>query len=346
MFNALTNAAVATQNYPFCTIEPNTGVVPVPDERLNTIAALTGSKRIVPATITFVDIAGLIRGAYRGEGLGNQFLAQIREVDAIAQVVRCFDDLNVTHVEGSIDPIRDIEVVNLELVYADLETCVQHRQRIHKPAISGDQTAREFLALLDDCIPHLEKGLPLRTLPHSEHQEKYWNSISLLTIKPLFYIANINEPNLDRRDYIHELSRYCESDSNHLVAIHGALEEELLTLSVAEQAEYLELNEIDQSCLDQVVKVGCSVLNIHHFFTANRRESHAWTIRVGATAYEAAGKVHTDFQRGFIRAEVISYSDFAHHLGEQAAKLAGKMRVEGRDYQVVDGDILFFRSNV
>ena len=346
LFNALTNAQVSALNFPFCTVEPNVGVVSVPDQRLDRIAEIVSVQERVPTTMRFVDIAGLIHGASKGEGLGNKFLAHIREVDAIAHVVRCYDDENVVHVDGSINPIRDVDVVNTELLLADLERSERIRDKLRRLANSGDKTARAELEALDSVALQLNEGIPLRAMKFTNMNEELLRSWEFLTSKPVMYIANLGEKDLASNNHYDSLREVAASESAECIAFCGEVEAELQGLDEEEQAEFLQELGLEGSGLSRIVEAGYNLLGLHHFFTTNQEEVRAWTIPRGTIAVRAAGRIHTDFERGFIRAEVIEYEDFVAHEGEQGAKSAGKWRLESRDYIVQDGDVLYFRFNV
>ncbi|MXW06882.1 MAG: redox-regulated ATPase YchF [Gammaproteobacteria bacterium] len=345
LFNALTNAGAAVQNFPFCTIDANVGVVPVRDPRLDQLSAIVKPTRTTPTSMTFVDIAGLIQGAAQGEGLGNRFLSHVREVDAIAHVVRCFDDENIAHVSGSVNPKRDIEVINTELILADLETVDRAQQKLTKLAKAGVKEARNSVEFLHWLGRRLNEGTVVRSLQLEPVQQETLQSISLLTSKPILYVANVAEQEPEN-DFVSEVREIAAHENAECVVICSVLEEELQALSAAERTEYLRELEISETGLDKVVRIGYSLLRLHHFFTTNDNEVRAWTVPVGTTAIKAAGKVHTDFERGFIRAEVISHTDFISAEGDQGAKSEGKMRLEGKDYVVADGDVIYFRFNV
>ena len=346
LFNALTNAKVDAQNFPFCTVDRNTGTVAVPDERLDRIARIVEPPRTIPSTMTFVDIAGLIRGASRGEGLGNQFLAHIREMDALAHVVRCFDDDNIVHVDGSVSPVRDIEVVNTELILADLDSAERIRSKISRQAGAGDKAARTELALLDVLVERLNDGIPVRAFQASEKEVHLLKSWQFLTAKPVVYVANVAERELASSSHLDVVASLAEREEAACVAFCGEIEAELGDLEIDERKEYLREFGLEESGLERVIRAGFRLLGLHHFFTMNPNELRAWTIPKGTMAAQAAGTIHTDFERGFIRAEVISYEDFVDYDGEQGAKSAGKWRLEGRDYVVQDGDVMYFRFNV
>ena len=346
LFNALTRARIAAENYPFCTIDPNIGVVPVPDPRLDRLAAIAKPQKVLPTTIEFVDIAGLVKGASKGEGLGNQFLANIRETDAIAQVVRCFEDTEVVHVEGRVNPADDIEVIGLELVLADFETVTRALERAVKAAKTGrkeDLARRDLLAHVAD---HLDLGRPVRSMSLSEEERRSLHDLHLLTAKPTLYIANVAEEGLHDNPHVDVVSAIAAREGAEVVAVCAAIEAEIAQLDAADRAEFLHELGLDEPGLDRVIRAGYRLLGLHTFFTAGPKEVRAWTVPVGATAPEAAGEIHTDFQKGFIRAEVIAYDDFVAAGGEAGARDAGRLRLEGKDYVVRDGDVMHFRFNV
>jgi ribosome-binding ATPase len=349
LFNALTaTAAAEAANYPFCTIEPNVGRVAVPDERLAVCARLAKSAKIVPTQLEFVDIAGLVRGAARGEGLGNQFLGHIREVDAIAHVVRCFADGNVVHVEGSVDPIRDVETVETELMLADLESLERRALAVQKRARGGDKEAKALIEIIDPVLAALRAGQPARTAIVGADRQKSLDALQLLSAKPVLYIANVDEAsaavgNTESR----RLADYAAGRGARAVVISAAIEAELAQLADAgERGEFLASIGLAEAGLSRVIRAGYGLLDLITFLTVGPKEAHAWTVARGAKAPQAAGRIHTDFEKGFIRAETISYEDFVAHGGEQGAKDAGRMRLEGADYVVRDGDIMHFRFNV
>lgn len=347
LFNALTRAGIDAENFPFCTIEPNAGVVPVPDPRQKRIAEIVKPQREISTTMEFVDIAGLVAGASKGEGLGNQFLANIRETDAIAHVVRCFNDENVIHVANRVDPRADIDVINTELALADLESCEKQLQRVTRNAKGGDKEAIALKALLENkLLPHLNEALPVRSLDFEDSERALVKTLHLLTIKPTMYIANVDEEGFDDNPYLDTVREIAASEGAIVVAICNKLESEIVELEDAERQEFLQDLGMDEPGLDRVIRAGYELLNLQTYFTAGVKEVRAWTVRVGATAPEAAGVIHTDFQKGFIRAEVIGYDDFIAHKGEQGAKDAGRWRLEGKDYIVQDGDVIHFRFNV
>lgn len=347
LFNALTQAGIDAENFPFCTIEPNAGVVPIPDPRQQAISALVKPEKEIAATMEFVDIAGLVAGASKGEGLGNQFLANIRETDAIAHVVRCFEDDNVVHVANRIDPLADIETINTELALADLESCEKQLSKVTRTAKSGDKEAVALKNLLDQkLLPQLNEAKPIRSLELDEHEQTLVNSLHLLTTKPTLYIANVAEDGFTNNPHLDAVQTLAASEGAELVAICNKLESEIIELEEDEKQEFLAEMGMDEPGLNRVIRAGYQLLSLQTYFTAGPKEVRAWTVRVGASAPEAAGVIHTDFQKGFIRAEVIGYDDFIAHRGEQGAKDAGRWRLEGKDYIVADGDVIHFRFNV
>jgi len=348
LFNALTaTAAAEAANYPFCTIEPNVGRVAVPDERLAVCACLAKSAEIVPTQLEFVDIAGLVRGAARGEGLGNQFLSHIREVDAIAHVLRCFADADVTHIEGSVDPIRDAETVETELMLADLESLERRALHMVKRARGGEKEAKRKLAVVDPVLTALRDGKPVRDVTIGMEQQKTLKALQLLSAKPVLYIANVDEGNAaSGNSESRRVAEYAAARGARSVMISAAIEAELAQLTDAERDEFLASLGLAETGLARVIRAGYALLRLVTFFTAGPKEAHAWTVERGTKAPQAAGKVHTDFERGFIRAETIAYADFDAYGGEQGARDAGRMRLEGADYVVQDGDVMRFRFNV
>jgi GTP-binding protein YchF len=349
LFNALTAAGVPAENYPFCTVEPNVGIVEVPDPRLGVIQSLTGSPTSVPAHIRFVDIAGLVQGASEGDGLGNRFLAQIREVDAIAQVLRCFENPDVTHVMGTVDPVRDLEVVEAELALADLETVVRRREKVEKKARSGEKDAEGELALLDILQGHLSRGEPVRTLETPPQERPVLSELSLLTAKPVLYVANVGDEGMETDPpEFGSLLRggVGRGRRSGLVKISSRIEAELALLDPREREEFLSELGWETTGLERVIRAGYELLELITFFTSNEKESRAWTIPDGTRAPEAAGQIHTDFQRGFIRAETIGFREFQRVGSMRLAREQGLIRSEGRDYQVRDGDLILFRFNV
>ena len=346
LFNALTRAGIAAANYPFCTIEPNVGVVPMPDPRLEQLADIVKPQRVLPTTMEFVDIAGLVAGASRGEGLGNKFLANIRETQAIAHVVRCFDDDDIAHVSGTIDPLSDIEVINTELALADLDTVDKRLQRVGKEARSGNKEALVQQTLLTRVRDHLDSGAPVRTLSLSRDESKMIYDLHLLTGKPTMYIANVNEDGFKDNPYLDQVSKLAAGEGAAVVAVCAATEADIAELPDDERKEFLEDLGLDEPGLDRVIRAGYRLLDLQTYFTAGVKEVRAWTIPVGTAAPQAAGVIHGDFEKGFIRAEVISYDDFISCKGEQGAKDAGKWRLEGKDYILHDGDVVHFRFNI
>ena len=346
LFNALTQAGISASNYPFCTIDPNVGVVPMPDPRLDELAALVKPQRVLPTTMEFVDIAGLVAGASKGEGLGNQFLANIRETDAIAHVVRCFDDADVVHVAGTVDPKDDIDTINTELLLADLESLERALQKAQKNSKSGDKTALKQKAILEKLKTHLDAGHPARTFTLEPEAQVYVTPLGLLTAKPTLYIANVSDDGFQNNPYLEEVRRIAAAEQAQVVPICASIEAELADLSDAEKRDFLEEMGLDEPGLNRVIRAGYSLLNLETYFTAGPKEVRAWTIPKNATAPQAAGKIHTDFEKGFIRAEVIGFNDFITYGGEQGAKEHGKWRLEGKDYIVADGDVMHFRFNV
>ena len=346
LFNALTKAGIDAENFPFCTIEPNAGVVAVPDARLDQLTAIVKPQRVVPTTIEFVDIAGLVSGASKGEGLGNQFLANIRETDAIAHIVRCFVDDNVIHVANKISPAEDIEIINTELALADLESCEKQLQRLTRVVKSGNKEAIAQKACLEKIISVLEQGKPVRSLQLSDEETALMQTFHLLTAKPVMYIANVDENGFADNPLLDQVNTIAEQEQAIVVPVCNKLEAEIAELDETEKAEFLADLEMDAPGLNRVIHAGYQLLRLQTYFTAGVKEVRAWTVNRGATAPEAAGVIHTDFQRGFIRAEVISFSDFIDYKGEQGAKEAGRLRVEGKNYVVHEGDVMHFLFNV
>ena len=346
LFNALTKAGIGAENFPFCTIEPNTGIVPIPDPRQDKISAIVNPEKQIPTSMEFVDIAGLVAGASKGEGLGNQFLANIRETDAIAHVVRCFDDENVIHVEGQINPADDIAVINTELALADLESAEKALQRSAKAAKGNDKDAKALVVVLEKVIPHLNEAQPLRSLGLTDDELSILKQLNPLTIKPTMYIANVDEDGFDNNPYLDAVKEIAAQEGAIVVPICNKLEAEVSELEDDEKMEFLEELGMEEPGLNRVIRAGYSLLGLQTYFTAGPKEVRAWTIPIGATAPNAAGKIHTDFEKGFIRAEVVAYDDYIAGNGEQGAKEAGKWRLEGKDYIVQDGDLIHFRFNV
>ncbi len=346
LFNALTRAGIQAENYPFCTIEPNVGIVPMPDPRLDKLAEIVKPERVLPTTMEFVDIAGLVAGASKGEGLGNKFLANIRETDAIAQVVRCFEDENVVHVAGKVHPLDDIEVINTELMLADMETVEKGIVRMAKQSKSGDKESKAKLALFEKVKAGLDEGTLVRSMGLDEDELKGLYELHLLTIKPTMYIANVSEEGFDNNPHLDAVREYASAEGAEVVAVCAAIESELVELDEEEAGAFLEELGLDEPGLNRVIRAGYALLGLQTYFTAGVKEVRAWTVRIGATAPQAAGVIHTDFEKGFIRAEVTSYEDFIACGGEQGAKEAGKLRLEGKEYIVRDGDVMHFRFNV
>ncbi len=348
IFNALTAAAIAAENYPFCTIEPNVGIVPVPDERLDRLAALVKTRNKVPTQMEFVDIAGLVKGASQGEGLGNQFLGHIRQVDAILHVVRCFEDDNIIHVDGSIDPLRDVEVISMELVLADLDTVDRRLAKSRNQAKSGEKKIVAEVAFLEQLHAVLDQGQPARTIvPENDAQRSLLRDLCLLTSKPVLYVANVNEDDLATGNgYVEQLAGVAAEEAASMVMIAGAIEQELSLLDAEEQQDFLQDMGMDEPGLHRLIKAGYELLGLITFFTVGEKETKAWTIKQGTKAPGAAGKIHSDFERGFIRAEVIAYADYLACGSEAVARDRGLMRSEGKEYVVADGDCILFRFNV
>jgi len=346
LFNALTKSGIGAENFPFCTIEPNAGVVPMPDPRLDKLEEIVKPQKVIPTAMEFVDIAGLVEGASKGEGLGNQFLANIRQTDAIAHVVRCFDDGNVIHVANEVNPTSDIEVINTELALADLDTVERAIKRVQRVAKSGDKEAKAQLAMFEQLLPVLNEGKPVRSMGLDKEQMALIRELCLLTVKPTMYIANVNEDGFENNPYLDEVMAIAAEEDAVVVPICNKLEAEISELEDDEKSMFLDEMGMEEPGLDRVIRAGYKLLGLQTYFTAGVKEVRAWTVRIGATAPQAAGVIHTDFERGFIRAEVVSYEDFVANNGEQGAKDAGKWRLEGKDYIVQDGDIIHFRFNV
>jgi len=344
LFNALTKAGIAAENYPFCTIEPNVGIVEVPDARLAALAALAKSQKVVPAAVEFVDIAGLVAGASKGEGLGNQFLANIRETDAIAHVVRCFEDPNVVHVASAINPVSDIETINTELALADLASVERQLARFEKVArAGGDKEAQRLVAVLEKCQGALNGARPVRSLGLYPEELAVLRPLFMFTAKPAMYVANVRDDGFSNNPHLDAVRHYAAQEQAPVVAVCAAIEAEIADMSVEDKAVFLSDMGLAEPGLDRVIHAGYALLGLQTFFTAGPKEVRAWTVRRGDTAAQAAGVIHTDFERGFIRAEVIAYDDYVACKGEQGAKDAGRMRLEGRDYVVRDGDVIYFR---
>ena len=346
LFNALTAAEIAAENYPFCTIEPNVGIVPVPDPRLQALADIVHPEKLIPTTMEFVDIAGLVAGASKGEGLGNQFLANIRETNAIAHVVRCFENDDVTHVAGRIDPIDDIETINTELALADLESVEKQLFKAEKNAKTAQKEALFVRDTLRKVKAHLDEGLPIRSLELADNERPILKSLHLITAKPVMYVANVNEDGFENNPHLDVVRDYAANEGAEVVAICAAIEAEIAVLDEADKAEFLQDLGFEEPGLNRVIRHGYALLGLQTFFTAGPKEVRAWTTKIGATAPQAAGEIHTDFEKGFIRAEVIAYDDYIAHNGEHGAKEAGRLRLEGKDYIVKEGDVMHFRFNV
>ncbi|WP_395403128.1 redox-regulated ATPase YchF [Pseudoduganella sp. UC29_106] len=346
LFNALTKAGIAAENYPFCTIEPNVGVVEVPDSRMDKLAEIVKPERMVNAIVEFVDIAGLVAGASKGEGLGNQFLSHIRETDAIVNVVRCFEDDNVVHVAGKVSPLDDIEVIQTELCLADLSTVEKTIAREQKKARSGDKESAKLVAVLETLVPHLNEAKPVRALGLDEEKMALIKPLCLITAKPAMYVANVSDSGFTNNPLLDQLTKYAETQNAPIVAICAAIEAEIADLDDADKGAFLADMGMDEPGLNRLIRAGYKLLGLQTYFTAGVKEVRAWTIHIGDTAPQAAGVIHTDFERGFIRAQTISYDDYIQYKGETGAKEAGKMRAEGKEYVVKDGDVLNFLFNV
>ncbi|HIG44349.1 MAG: redox-regulated ATPase YchF [bacterium] len=351
LFNALTKAGVGAENFPFCTIEPNSGVVAMPDPRLDKLSDIVKPRKVIPTSMEFVDIAGLVSGASKGEGLGNQFLANIRETDAIAHVVRCFEDENVTHVSNTIDPVRDIEVIDTELQLADLDTIEKAITRVNRVAKSGDKEAIAKKAFYETIQSHVNEGNSARSLEltqeqFTQEQRADVRELHLLTMKPVLYIANVDEEGFEDNPYLDAVNKIATADNAEVVVICNKLEAEIAELEDEEKMEFLTDLGMQEPGLDRVIRAGYKLLGLQTYFTAGEKEVRAWTVRQQATAPQAAGIIHTDFEKGFIRAEIVAYDDFIAYNGENGAKDAGKWRLEGKDYRVQDGDVIHFRFNV
>ena len=346
LFNALTRSGIAAENYPFCTIDPNVGVVPVPDPRLQQLADLVKPQKTIPAYMEFVDIAGLVAGASRGEGLGNRFLAHIRETHAIAQVVRCFENENITHVAGRIDPLSDIEVINTELCLADQETVERALQRCTKMSKSGDRKTGKLQTVLEEIMAHLDTGSPVRSMKNIENYLDDIRDLHLLTVKPNLYIANVDEEGIENNPWLDRLRTLADQENSQVISVCAAMESEIAELDEDGRMEFLESMGLQEPGLNRIIRAGYQLLGLQTFFTAGPKEVRAWTIRRGSTAPQAAGVIHTDFQKGFIRAEVTAFADYIQYKGEQGARDAGKWRLEGKEYIVEDGDVILFRFNV
>jgi len=346
LFNALTKAGIAAENYPFCTIEPNTGVVEVPDPRLDQLAEIVKPERIVSATVEFVDIAGLVAGASKGEGLGNQFLAHIRETNAIINVVRCFEDSNVIHVAGKVDPIADIETIETELALADMQTAEKAIHRVNKTSRSGDKDAAKVAAVLEQVIAHLDQAKPIRSMGLSDDDLTLIAPMCFITAKPAMYVGNVAEDGFENNPMLDRLKEYAAKQNAPVVAISAAIEAEIGEMEEADRKEFLDSMGMEEPGLNRLIRAAFKLLGLQTYFTAGVKEVRAWTVPIGATGPQAAGVIHTDFERGYIRAQTIAFDDFIKFKGEAAAKEAGKMRAEGKDYIVKDGDVLNFLFNV
>lgn len=346
LFNALTRAGVGAENFPFCTIEPNSGIVPMPDPRLDKLASIVSPEKVIPTTMEFVDIAGLVAGASKGEGLGNQFLANIRETDAIAHVVRCFEDENVTHVSNKVNPEEDIEVINTELQLADLQTLESGINRVSRLAKSGDKEEIARVEYLEGLQAHIDEGQPARTFATPDDYADTLRDLHLLTMKPVLYIANVDEEGFEGNPHLDAVRRIAQTESAELVVICNKLEAEIAELDDEERAEFLGDLGMEAPGLDRVIRAGYRLLGLQTYFTAGPKEARAWTVRNGVSAPQAAGVIHTDFEKGFIKAEVIGYEDYIQYDGESGAKGAGRLRLEGKEYIVQDGDVIHFRFNV
>ncbi|GIC78599.1 redox-regulated ATPase YchF [Moritella sp. F3] len=346
LFNALTQAGIEAANFPFCTIEPNTGVVPVPDKRLDALSAIVNPERVLPTTMEFVDIAGLVAGASKGEGLGNKFLANIRETDAIGHVVRCFEDDNIIHVNNKISPLDDIEIINTELALADLDSCERALLRLAKKAKGGDKDAKFEVPVVEKIMAHLAEGEMIRSLELSKEEVAAIEYMNFLTLKPTMYIANVAEDGFEDNAHLDSVRALAATENAVVVAICASMEADIAELEDEERAEFMEDMGIEEPGLNRVIRAGYELLTLQTYFTAGVKEVRAWTIPVNATAPQAAGKIHTDFEKGFIRAEVVPYAAFIENKGEAGAKTAGQWRLEGKDYIVKDGDVVHFRFNV
>ena len=346
LFNALTKATIAAENYPFCTIEPNTGIVPVPDLRLDKLAEIVKPERVIPTTFEFVDIAGLVAGASKGEGLGNQFLANIRESDAIAHVVRCFEDDDVIHVAGKIDPLADIDVIQTELALSDMASLEKAVVKATKASKSGNKDELKNKAFLEKALKHLDEKMTLRSLDATDDELLSLAGYQLLTLKPMLYIANVQEDGFENNPHLDKVTSLANEQGAAIVAVCASMEAEIIQLEEDERTEFLEEMGLTEPGLNRVIRAGYDLLNLQTYFTAGVKEVRAWTVRKGATAPQAAGVIHTDFEKGFIRAEITAYEDFVQYNGEQGAKEAGKLGVQGKDYIMQDGDVTHFRFNV
>jgi len=346
LFNAITQSSIPAENFPFCTIEPNVGVVEVPDSRLNELQEIVIAKKVIPATLNLVDIAGLVKGASKGEGLGNSFLSNIREMNALAHVVRCFDDNNITHVDGEINSTRDAEVINLELIFADLETLSKRKEKIEKKLRSGDKNLANEFNLIENCIKTLESGDFIDMSDFSNKEDlKIIQSFQLLTVKPIFFIANVSDTKSSKEN-LYNLKEYAKRMNQEVIEVQIKLEEEIANLDAQDKKDFLELEGIEEPALNKIIKKGYEILGLDTFFTAGPNELRAWTLKRGSLAPQAAGRIHTDFERGFIKAEIISFEDYISFGGEAGSRENGKLRLEGKDYIFKDGDIAHFKFNV
>ena len=346
LFNALTKAGIDSENYPFCTIEPNIGIVPVNDSRLQSLAKIARPEKILPTTMEFVDIAGLVEGASKGEGLGNQFLSNIRETDAILHVVRCFEDDDIIHVSGKVSPLDDVDIINTELALADLSSAEKAYQKAIKNTKAGQKEGLPLKNLLEKILPVLEEGLAIRSLEFTDDEIKLIKGLQLLTSKPMLYVANVNEDGFANNSHLTKLISYADSDKSQVVSVCADIEAEIAELDDEDKQGFLDEMGQSESGLDRLIKAGYRLLGLQTYFTAGPKEVRAWTINIGDVATVAAGKIHGDFEKGFIRAETISYNDYVEHSGEKGAKDAGKLRSEGKDYVVKDGDVVHFLFNV
>ena len=346
LFNSLTKAGIAAENYPFCTIDPNVGIVEVPDPRLQQLADIVKPKKTIPTTMEFVDIAGLVAGASKGEGLGNQFLGHIRETDAIAQVVRCFEDPDIVHVSNKIDPLSDVEIINTELLLADMESIARQTERASKMAKSNDKDAKAKLAFMQAIQQHVEAGHSARSFEVEDQQHRWMKDLHLITAKPTLYVANVAEDGFENNPYLDVLTEFAKTEGAEVVAVCAAIEADIAELDAEEAAEFMQELGLEEPGLDRVIHAGYRLLKLQTYFTAGVQEVRAWTIRVGDTAPKAAGVIHTDFEKGFIRSEVAGFDDFIVGKGEQGAKYAGRWRLEGKEYVMKEGDVVHFRFNV
>jgi ribosome-binding ATPase len=346
LFNALTKAGIAAANFPFCTIDPNVGVVPVPDPRLDALASIAKPLKIIPTSMEFVDIAGLVAGASKGEGLGNQFLAHIRETDAIAHVVRCFDNDDIIHVANRVDPIADIEIIDTELALADLEAVEKAKNRYERQAKTGDKDAAARIEVLKILAAHLDQGKAARSAPIDKEQRALLNEVFLLTIKPVMYVCNVHEDGFTNNPYLDRVKAHASAEGAQVVAVCARIEEELSQLEAADQIDFLKDMGLEEPGLNRVIRAGYTLLGMQTYFTAGEKEVRAWQLKAGSTAPQAAGVIHSDFERGFIRAEVIAYDDYIKYKGESGARDVGKLRLEGKEYLVKEGDVMHFRFNV